>query len=289
MSSNRPYTFSRAFLLIISGLYLLDYILGLGMREVFAINPLIISDRWEFWRLFLFPAAYSTVEGFLLFAVVFYFISPKLEEIVLSIAYPLWLFLLTFLQGGFMTILFWKSNTFFGGAEGISIFVLALFALLKPFDYIKIGAMPRVPNYILSSLILSSWLAMKFLLVSNGTSESILPAIAVAGFGLGMAGLIFAQVKLIEHFRFRRLQKSHKNLRMPKPEELSVAIMNSKNLKKYYSPEENEADGIVLSNDPYENENILNDILDKINDEGKDSLTILEKRFLEEYSKNMDA
>lgn len=270
-------------------LYIVDYIFGLNFNSIIAINPSLIKENFELWRLFLYPLGNSNIEGYLLFAAVFYFISPKMEEMVKSITYPFWLLILILSQSAFLLFAFWEKNISISGMEGISLFILCLYVFLNPKELIRIEKFGKIKNLVFASMLVSLWIGIKFFNFFSYTESQNLSFMGVFSFGFGSSFLIFVQDRIIKYFRVKRLRKSQQNMKIPKPEELSMAMMNNMKLSKIYRSLEDEEDEIyMLSNDPSENEIILNDILDKMNDKGKDSLTNLESKFLMQYAKYLE-
>ena len=72
---------------------------------------------------------------------------------------------------------------------------------------------------------------------------------------------------------------------IPDPDQLSMALISQKEKKKYYHQEQEEMNHYEFEENLSEDR--LNEILEKINETGKESLSNEELRFLDEYSKNL--
>ena len=77
----------------------------------------------------------------------------------------------------------------------------------------------------------------------------------------------------------------NKNLNIPRPEELTPALISDKKLEN----SEGLADLVrgEMQNYFIQDEDRLNEILDKISDYGSDSLTYDERNYLNKYSQNL--
>ncbi len=90
------------------------------------------------------------------------------------------------------------------------------------------------------------------------------------------------QVKLSKKILMKHLEKN--NIEIPKPEELTLALIQQNGLKRLnrsLKEDTSSFEDIVFTEDK------LNSILDKINEYGKESLSLNEKKYLEEYSRNL--
>ncbi len=280
--------FSKSFLILVAIVYFADFISGGYLTNIFALNPLAIVNNLELWRFVSFPLSAGSSEAILLFSFTFFYISSRLEILVDKLRYPIWLFTLVFLQGIVLTLIFWKSNINIAGMEGISIFVLTFYTLIQPKSKIEVLKFKPVPIFIFSLNLLIFWSLFKIISFMGGYTNSILPSVASSIFGLTFAILIYTQIK-ISHKIFKNKYPNETNTySVPAPEELSVAMMSSSKSRRQYQSqrEEYKEDDYIykLSNDPIENEEKLNILLDKIFLHGKDSLSFMELKFLKDYS-----
>ncbi|MBX3044950.1 MAG: rhomboid family intramembrane serine protease [Candidatus Kapabacteria bacterium] len=273
----------------------MNYIYSNVLPQILSLSPQEVLKNLSLWKLVTFPFAPGGLESVALFAFVFYFISSKLESYIEGLKYPLWLFMLTLLQGCILTLVFINSNVVIAGMDGISFYVLVVYALLRSKDKINFLNFPPMPIIAFSLLLGFLWFGLKLVNFSTtGNDSAFFSAIGSSLFGI-TAGLIhYLQIRLSGLSSLHRgISREHPDIKLPSPEELSIAHSTSNpRMRKYYQssrydqPDEEE---YLLSNDMDENEDKLNQILDKISLSGKDSLTTLERRFLTEYSKRLES
>jgi len=190
-----------------------------------------------------------------------------------------------------MTLIFWRSDVVIAGMEAVSFFVLTLFMFLKPKSIVEFMKFPPLSTVLFTCAMVFIWFGIKIIGVTSGTNTQFVPQFSSALFGITLGSLIYLQIRLANsHRRRNRLDRYDNDLKVPQPEELSMALISNTKLKKQYKNIEEESDDelySLLSEDPAENEEKLNEILDKIADTGKDSLSPFENKFLEEYSRQL--
>ena len=285
--------FSKLFLLIAGLVYFLNYVYGNVLPDLLSLSPQDVVRNLSLWKLVTFPFSPGGIESVVLFAFVFYFISSRLESYIDGLRYPLWLFLLTLLQGCILTLVFINTNVIVAGMDGISFYVLVVYSLLRSKDKINFLNFPPMPILAFAMLLGFLWFGLKIVNFSTTGNDSIfLSAIGSSLFGI-TAGLIhYLQIRLSGLNTIGNTKAGENpDLRLPSPEELSMAHTTSTRMRKYYQsnrPDNLDEEPYLLSDDMSENEDKLNEILDKISLNGKDSLTPFERRFLTEYSKRLD-
>ncbi len=277
-------TFSKVMPFVVLLVYLLNLAFNGAFDYYLALNPILVISQFQAWRIISFPFASGALESIILFFVVFYFVSPKLEFYLNKFLYPILLFLIAALQGIVLTLAFWQQNVVIAGMEGIAFFVLTLQTLLRPKD--NVFPMFNLKTWTFALFCLGAWALYKV----SGTIEngfySVLPAIASGIFGIGSGLITYFQVSYMQKIiNKRRIKNQETLINIPKPEELKLAMISAAQLQKAYSQYNDEYD--ILSDNPSENEERLNEILEKIFNLGKDSLTKEEKTFLDKYSKQL--
>ncbi len=281
------YYFSHRLLFVVMLVYAINYLLNGVINSYVALIPSLVIDKLELWRVLSFPLATPPIESIVLFAFVFYFIAPKIESLLPRTFYPLLLGLLILLQGVISTVTFWKSSLVFTGMDGLSFFVMFLFALLS----ISKKTLPLWFNPLRTGLMimLSGGLWTAALLVhANKSSDSfIITGSAGALFGILYACVTFLQIRFVG----KNKQKNDDlllppDMTIPSPEELKYALAGI-NEKKYFK--NSGYDAFDKESEPQfvPDEDRLNEILDKISETGQDSLTPLEKQYLEDYSNSL--
>ncbi|MDX9790191.1 MAG: rhomboid family intramembrane serine protease [Candidatus Kapabacteria bacterium] len=294
MTTKNKYSFfSKIFLLVVGVVYFLNYIYSNTLPDLLSLAPQEVIKNLSLWKLVSFPFAPGGLESVLLFALVFYFISPKLESYIEGLRYPLWLFLLTLLQGCILTLVFINSNVIIAGMDGMSFYVMIVYALLKSRDKIRFLNFPPMPVIAFSMLLGFLWFGMNLVNFSTSGNESLFfSAVGSSLFGI-TAGLIhYLQIRLsgLDSVKTGRIDNDQE-LKLPSPEELSMAHSTNIRARKIYNAVRQDyldEENYLLSDDMSENEDKLNEILDKISVSGEDSLNSFEKRFLHEYSKRLN-
>lgn len=283
--------FSKNLLFFTGSIYILNYLLKGLLSEIFLFDPVAITKDFEYWRFLTYPFSTGTMEGVLLFALSFYVISTKLEEVFKKSYYPLLLLLLITLQSIVFTLvyIFTGIQINVSGMEGISLFVLTLFVLLRPNEKVAFLNFPILSTTVFSLMLFFVWAGLKYYNITINNEPETASAIAVSIYGIGGAVIMFLQIRALQILIRRRIKEKKSEAKVLKQEEEpSYAFMSQNKLKNYYQESDsNDEYDIVLSDNPEENEQILNGILDKINNFGSDAISNPEKRFLEEYSKSL--
>lgn len=276
-------SFSFAFLIAVLLINLIDFSFGLGLTQKLAFNPKMILQDYQMWRLLTYPFVITKIEFALFFSAVFLFVSPMLETYLNKYLYPVFLFLAASLQGFVLTLAHWNNNVVINGVEGLTFFILILMLLLKPNARLIKNYPLKVSSF--SLVLFGLWVVSLLIPAINSESLSFAENYSSVIFGATLGVSIFFPIKYMQKYLDRRRKTNRQNLQIPKPEELQLAMISSAQLKKMYSQYERNLS--LLSDDPEINEEILNKLLDKINEQGKESLTGDELRFLEDYSRQI--
>lgn len=275
---------SKLLIFLVVLLYAANSLSGGAIYSAMALNTGLLRYNLELWRLVSYPLAPAGFESLALFFVTFFFISPKLEKLFHGLVYPLVLLLLTLLQGTLMSVVFWNTPVNFAGMEGLSFFVLALFLWLKPQN--RIVPMLKVSASMFILPIVLIWLGFKIPTMYSGNISAEIPNLAGVVFGIMAGSLTGLQIRYVQKLVNKKTRTQATPLyTIPKPEELSLAMISAQHLHKVYSSFEQPDE--LLSEDSSVNEDRLNTILDKILETGKESLTVEEVHFLEQYSKQL--
>jgi len=279
--------YSRTIALVLSLVYFINFFVDGRLSNFFELNPFMILEHNEFWRLFTFPLVYTDVSSYLVFLVSFIYFAPRLENL-LSKQFFLSIFgVLIVLQGLFSLLAFWGNASAPNGMESISVFVLILSAFLdkdntfSAFNRLFAGWVPAV-------IALSAWLIFK---VSEFQILGIdNPSFVVFAMLFGLLSSSFLYAKMYYNGKSRYIDETNfalDNYTEPvDPEDLSPALISYNEAKKFNQKNEDEP-----KHYDYEfqmDEDRLNVILEKINETGQESLTIWELKYLQDYSKNLD-
>jgi len=263
------------------------------LTQEFALIPIKVINYLELWRLVTFPFSGGSIETIVLFALTFYFVAPKLEQILNKSLYLLLLFLLICLQGTLQTLIFWKSELAFAGAGGISFFVLTLYALLNLNKSIALWRYRPINSLFVSFVFTFIWVIG--LLIH--TSFSFQKEVYITNFPDMVFGLLSGALTNIQIIFAKKVVSEDSKRQEPVPnfippppaaedEEMDYALVdkegkNEQNALPRYDLTSYDAQEMVFTEDR------LNQILDKINEQGKSSLTLSELIYLKEYSKTL--
>lgn len=279
-------SFSKGFLLFASIVYSMNYFVNGAIDRFFMLQPSIVLENMELWRMFTFALSPGTLQGIVLFAITFYFFAPRLEENFNKLLFAGILILIIFMQGTLSTMIFWKQSIEIKGMEGVSFFVLTLFAAFNANKKIVIWRFPSVRSYVFVFMIALGWGFLTAIHTLIAGHHIILTAVSSAMIGLTSGLFVFLQMKLVRNFKPSIPNDDFVAPEIPKPEELRMALIKEKERKDSI---DRYNDGPYYDNDysiPLTEEN-LNLILDKISVYGKESLTVAEEKFLEDYAKHL--
>lgn len=286
---NKPFSVSIVLILLV----IIVNILNIGFNgllfDTLSLNLKQIILNAEYWRLLSYPFVFNTWESGILFSIVFSISLPNLERFLGRSLYVI-LLLFSILFALLLTIIFISNPIIFGGLEGVSFFVLTLSWLLK----FRNKLFPNKPIYFfIEVLSLFVWLCFKSFILLNSGIMVVLPSIVISILGTGSAFLVYLQINHIikKNVRKNKEIQAKKNKIQADAilEEISIAMYANEKFRSLLSNElsPKEIKNTINMDDNFHNEEILNNILDKINIYGKDSLTKEEVLFLEEYSKSL--
>lgn len=171
--------------------------------------------------------------------------------------------------------------------------------MLKPKSSINIY---RKRIYVIPTtlLFLMLWIATKMIMYGLNDYSVALDTLTSFIYGVTSSLLVYFQIKIyteskdssINYIKDHRQLLDETNLEYLSTikEKNASYLYNAEKLNQEYNTDYNESYDFTsqgISNDPQINEDRLNSILDKINDQGESSLTVSEKKFLYFYSKQL--
>ena len=285
------------FALSIGLLNSIDFVIGGKLFSFFALNTEKIFLNYEFWRLLSYPFFFDSAESLFLFIAIFIFVSPKLEYFLSSKIYPLFLFMISFVIGAITSIVFNSEKIIVGGMEGISFFIIALFMLLLIKDKYLIKKQPALVICISTVAI---WGLFKIFYVIFSKINFIMPSIAFSISGLVLGFLVYLQINYVIKLKGSKTKIKVKRIKLPSSEELSNTMYKNPNFRELItnlnflsSMKSVQTDVNVeyaannLEQEIMDDEDRLNMILEKIFENGKDSISPDELLFLENYSNKL--
>ena len=278
--------FSHWLLILSFAAIVVNFLTNNMLFNKLCLQPSLVITNFEVWRLFTYTFLPGTFEGILISVFALGFISFNIENKFNKIAFPLILILLMCLQGTLFSLFFWKSNRVFSGMEGISLFIITLYILLEFPNKTRQFKTHAYSSVVFTGLITILWFVSVMLHHSFRPNEEALSSSITSGsFGISAGLFIFLQIKLTQYFRQKKFKASVPTYPVPEPEELSMAHKHKKEqygTPKYY-PDEN----YYPDSEEVYTEDRLNEILDKINERGKESLSPEELRYLRDYSRKL--
>ena len=257
--------------------------------NLLALVPVKVALDIQLWRVISFVFIPGTIEGSLLFAFTFWFIAPLLEERFNPVAYPVIIMLISLLQGITFSLFFWKSHLNFAGPDSLSMFILTLFTLSELWNRSrpkKLFGLPAMSFVTLASML---WLSSVLIHYSMTTEILLYNSIFSASFGIIIALSIYLQIRLTHSFKTYP-EKTPRYVPKAEPEFLHQSSAQRETASPYHNADlydtlEDKYDDEDWSD--YYSESRLNNILDKMNEYGNDSLTEDERLYLKEYSRRM--
>ncbi len=260
------------------------------LEPLFSSGSLDFFAGSEYWKILTYMLIQSDAGSLFLTLFTFMLVSPFLENLLTSKYFSKLLFVFALFQGIAVPLFFFLAkqyNVVITGADGLAIFVLTLFTLLNPGYSVAMGRF-RIKTGLLTVTTIMTWLLVKtpgFLL---GDWNQIVPVMAfsILGFVAGVTSyVVFKEEDKKEKENYNKIDFDDLEFLIPRAEELKPALIS----QQVRTRQENEVveSHIEFTNDPYEDEQNLNMILDKINDFGKESLTTDELDFLKIYSDHL--
>lgn len=264
--------------------YAANFLLEGRLYDMFCLDPAAILDRFELWRAITYPFVGGKIEGAVLGAAVFLYIAPHLEDLLKKGLFSTLIFLMICLQGTALLLLFWNSGMKVSGIEGLGFFTLTLFVMLKGNRSVDARAFGYVKVSLVAAILFLGWLTATALRSVLGGYDFFDSSAIFAGVGIITGLFTYLQIRLAKLFKGKK--------EFVEPEERASAddftpALALKKEEKNYGLNSKE-DVRYYDNPEYLTEDRLNEILDKISEAGKDSLTGEEMNFLKEYSKKLD-
>jgi membrane associated rhomboid family serine protease len=245
-----------------------------------------VFPKGEVWRIVTYPLTFNNISELFLLLAVFPFISYRIESILKTRLYGVFLTLVTWIFGLGMVSFFNKSSIPFTGLEMVSCMILVFYTLFRPKETIY-KLIPNFKVWMYSGIVFSFWTILNlFIFKRYGTAGMILP---LTSFIVGCSSGLTAYV-LVKH-KANKQNREILALKVASSEHIDkfmeMAYINEKKNTNYVNSE-SEPNYTLLRENASENEERLNDILDKINLYGKEGLDTKEIKFLNELSKHLE-
>jgi len=275
---------SLFFMIFVLFVYFIDSQLSGILTSYFSLNSMVI-EKFEIWRILLFPFATGSISNIFIFIIAFYFYSPKLATLIQSKLYPIIIIMANTFFALVCTFIVLSNDIKIGGFEAASFYIISFYSLINGNDIFQIFNF-KVKIYIVALISLIAWSLISFFTISTLGIKYFLPSGIAFVTGFCLALITFIQLKLSIRRRNRQLQKKINAYRIPSPEELTPALISESILKRVVHLKQHQhSSSLQITDDMEQNEDTLNFILEKINEKGASSLTPDEIKFLEDYSK----
>lgn len=284
--------FSQLFMIVAAVAFVLHlFFKGMGttvLHNSLLLNTATILQQHEFWRILTFPFSSPDGESFLLFVIAFGFFAPMLESVLTTRMFAasvtgLFLtqaivFLLAFSSvGGQLPVL--------AGLDSLSFYVLALFTFILPNRSVRLWKHLEIRGlHLVLALSAAALLYVVCYATITKNIEYFYGAIASA------FGVLYAFVMtLFIHRTVRTLRKreAYYHISTISDEEKYEEEAELVSTTGSGNPQRQPTVPLYTPKPHLSDEEMLNYLLDKIYEQGQDSLTVEERSFLEEYSRRM--
>lgn len=280
----RKYYVSR----FLAGLFTVSYAVTLIFPEIanlLKLSPGELYKGFDLWRIVTFPLVGVGAASFVLLFLTFYFIGPKEEDLSRKTLLPMTLITISIIQGALTTFIFSGTNLTMAGADGLCFFLLTIFTLKNRKRRLLIFGLRAVKTPVFTGAIAGAYLLIAYAERLTHTNE---PALVASGVSL-VYGILSAFPLYWKHLYQKRADARAKDTLpsysdIPSPEELSLAMIVQSELKKYKNSLNDDLKNLDYDAEMPTDEDLLNQILDKMNEKGRDSLTPAERKFLHDYS-----
>lgn len=277
----------------------LNNIFGLDITPYLVLNPQTLLQTNNFWTLITFPLAEDSFIDFLFFGIVFLLYYTLLQSIYRKWFFFIFFALFTLLQGALFTLIFWNNNINFHGLSAISTFIVVVISLLYAKERFVFGRLPIIKVLHINLILVLAYLLYSTPVFFEGNYSEIVSFASPLVFG-AVVGLLFClQIYLYNTYflpkqRIRSLNEIKQLLTQARE---SVQSLESSLVPQHSETEQakiqpfgakfekiSRTNKLSVSDDPAENEEILNKILDKISEKGMVSLTQNELEILKQIS-----
>lgn len=276
---------SKSILLFVLIVYVLDFITGNKLSDIFILNTSNILSFQDLWKIVTYPLKYNSSASLLLFTFVFLFLSSNIENFYKFSIVPIFYLLITASHGVLISLLNVSgTESFISGTDGVSFFVLILhFLLYKNYRVYIFNFEVYLTKYIMLTVI-GIWAFLQALNFFLYGSSEVFNSFLLAGLGTSNALIVYYQMYFIKRYN----DKKYKSQIIDKVDEEEPSLEMISASKSKMTENKRVEDVNLYTSNPIENEDRMNTILDKITDSGYSSLSESEQKFLEFYSKNIN-
>lgn len=271
---------------------ILDIVFKFGFEKTLSLNPIIISQNGSFWKIFTYPLIDSSIISIFILGLVSFIFLPQILKSFSKIHFLILTVILILFQGLSQIVIFWGKDVTFSGYTSFSSFIMVLTVLSYPKVQLKKSHFFKLNNIQTVLILFLFLLSANLEKIIEGNVNQIFEFLFPIAFGSFFSFLVVFQIYLVKKYYLPKKQaksineiaelltqarESMRKLESSLVEEpANIQQSNFEKKKKNY---------YELSEDPEENEDKLNLILDKMIAQGKDSLSNDEIKFLQKFSK----
>lgn len=278
----------RIIAIISAVIFLVDSFLNGAIANFLVVDAEMLTNKMQLWRFATYPFIYGNIANAFIGFIALYYLAPQIKKQLNKGVFDFSFSFAIFFIGMILFMLNFNSpNTPVFGIEALSAFVLSLYALFNRQKDKRFFKSIRLNRTAFPIFILAGWSAL-YLLETGAMgfgNDLISPSPAMLGIGFltGFLGYFILKNETKE-FDLNRFQA----YKIPERKDLepTPALIDTYKSMEMQKPKTQEELISFSEEDPEQNEEILDDILDKINERGFESLTEEEREFLNIYAKS---
>ncbi|MFM8472425.1 MAG: rhomboid family intramembrane serine protease [Candidatus Kapaibacterium sp.] len=241
-----------------------------------------VFSTLQLWRLVLYPFASMSSASVALLATVLALFAPSLEKMMSTRRLALYVGVLVLAQGLVYATLLSQSSqhVVLSGGDSISFFLLGLFAFLMPRRVLRIGNVVEIRGLFLAFVLALTAFCVSALTAYKDPSAYIFTGALSGAIGVAYAVLVTTQLQL-KLLRFRSYAMEvdsfiDQHVESPHLEVATTSIGRERTQQSMVAVQTEQV-----------TEDDINRILDKIFEQGQESLTTAEREILEAYSQRL--
>ncbi len=284
---------SHRLLLSLGVVYFVNIAMRGALTQWLALLPFSTVGAGQYWRFVTYPLASGSFWEMLSSSAVLYFFAPEVERILSPRRLLIILAVFVAVHGLVYAPVLWISSAPLVGTTAMALFVLTMYVYLYPTGEVSLfGLIPLRATMLLGIMFIAAIAGS--IITHSFNPASLINAFADAGFGL-FFGFIFSHLYFGKFssgsFRlFRRDERPQQPTRRaatPLPASVGRSTYTSSDAERRLAGvEQRRTDDDEEDSTPLD-EDHLNEILDKINEKGQASLTPQERKFLQDYAKQL--
>lgn len=275
-------------LLVVCGVvFFLDQMGGHPLSSLLGLDPVAVFQRNEIWRLFSYPYVSNSVSAFLILVLSIGLLAPPIESTLSTRKFIVVTSIVFLVQGLIHLGLFWQKPNTLLGMECYSFFIMGLFTFMFPTYKIHLYNRFEVRGIhivvCITTLSFSFWLIPSISNADQFVQSAVSSALGIVLAMLVLLGINHSTIFVPKRNGFvQRLEQATTN-----QENLEPVVSSSFGVQRYTSTHASFSLEDSFEPEFDSDEERLNFLLDKIGQNGFETLSPEEKLFLKEYSKKI--